>query len=316
MTRTVPLSALATSDEDTDTKKLKRRYLFPMENVTLHRHMEYLWGLEICTINPKHKRSIIKFRKSMANFPTGCGWTLVPREETLGAMNALQVHNFTVPISKRKSFLTEFSAKEYEYIFVPLYTDIDFFILEAGRAPQRFSAPYTDFPLVTSSANPFFVTFYSWPKVPRIHEPASKTWHRQFGDLKIQWRPFPLPEDFLRSYAPTLITLTNHGSKPELHYEGSDSKSGSDGTVATSADEALSLVPNKDVHICHWVHQTGQLYEPLPPPPLPPQRRRNSKQQKTIPFHPRWRTESKLGKAFAKGWLCHRMLLLWTSITG
>ncbi|KAJ6470058.1 hypothetical protein C8R47DRAFT_762311 [Mycena vitilis] len=252
--------------------------------------MEYLWGLEIRTIDPKHKRSIIKFRKSMATFPTGCGWTLVPTEETLAAMNALQVHNFTVPISKRKSFLTEFSAKEYEYIFVPLYTDVDFFILEAGRAPQRFSAPYTDFPLVTSSANPFFVTFYSRPKVLRIHEPASKTWHRQFGDLKIQWRPFPLPEDFLRSYPPTLATLIGQGSEP-------GPESGSDETVVTPANE----VPDKDVYICKWVRQTNQLHEPLKPPALShtPRSHRRRNQHKTIPY-PRWQTESKRGKAFSE----------------
>ncbi|KAJ7666222.1 hypothetical protein DFH06DRAFT_269893 [Mycena polygramma] len=180
--------------------------------------MEHLpWGLDIRTIDPTHKHSIVKFPRSMATFSTGCGWTLVPTEETLAAMDALQVHN---PISERKSFLTEFSARKYEYIFVPLYTEVDFFVLEPGHAPQRFSAPYTDFPLVTSSANPFFVTFYSRPKILRIHEPASNTWHRHFGDIKIHWSPFPLPKDFLRScYPATLVTLSEDDSEPEPEHE-------------------------------------------------------------------------------------------------
>jgi hypothetical protein len=33
-------------------------------------------------------------------------WTLAPTEETLAAMDALQTHNFTDPVSERKSFLT------------------------------------------------------------------------------------------------------------------------------------------------------------------------------------------------------------------
>ncbi|KAJ6470044.1 hypothetical protein C8R47DRAFT_1298993 [Mycena vitilis] len=277
-TKTVPLSALATSVEDTDIRKLEKRYLFPTENVTLHRHMEYLWGLEIGTIDPTHKRSILKFRKSMTDFPTGSGWTLVPTEETLAAMDALQVHNFTVPISERKSFLTEFPAKKYEYIFVPLRTEVDFFILKPGRAPQRLSAPYTDFPLVTSTANPFFATFYSRPKLQRYQAPSSETWYRLFCPIKIQWSPFPLPEDFLLSY-------------PATH------PSGSDETVVTPADED----PDKDVYICKWVQQTNQLHDPIKPPPLPPtprsHRRRN--QHKIIPY-PRWQTESKRGKAFSE----------------
>ncbi|KAJ7719750.1 hypothetical protein B0H14DRAFT_625112 [Mycena olivaceomarginata] len=80
-----------------------------------------------------------------------------PNEETLAAMLALQKYNITAPVSKRKSFLTEFSATEYEYIIVPLSTELDFFILQPGEAPRRFSSPYTGLPRVTSSAHPFFV---------------------------------------------------------------------------------------------------------------------------------------------------------------
>ncbi|KAJ7666249.1 hypothetical protein DFH06DRAFT_1186342 [Mycena polygramma] len=168
MTTTVPLSALATSVEDIDSE-LTPRFLFPAHDVRL---MEYLWGLEIHTIDPTHERSVLYIRKSTETpFRNGINgsWFLIPTEETLGAMRLLQERNITVPISERTSFLDEFAAQEYEYIFIPDDTDIDFLVLEAESAPQRFSAPYTDFPQVTSSANPFFVTFHARPRnVPSV----------------------------------------------------------------------------------------------------------------------------------------------------
>ncbi|KAF8205538.1 hypothetical protein K438DRAFT_1963977 [Mycena galopus ATCC 62051] len=107
MTATVPFNVLATCLEDIDAP-LPTRFLF--SNVTyLHRDMEYLWGLEIYTIDPTHERSILHVRKSMGPLPNGTvTWTLVPTEETLVAMDALQAHNFTDPISERRSFLTSF----------------------------------------------------------------------------------------------------------------------------------------------------------------------------------------------------------------
>ncbi|KAJ7853867.1 hypothetical protein B0H13DRAFT_1197666 [Mycena leptocephala] len=141
MTTTVPFSALATVEEPIDAP-LARRFLFPKDDVRLHRHIEYLWGLEIYSFDSTHERSILHIRKSMdLSASTGC-WTLAPTEETLAAMNSLQTHNFTVPVSERKSFLTEFSATEYEYILVPLCTDVDFLMLESGRPLQRFSATF------------------------------------------------------------------------------------------------------------------------------------------------------------------------------
>ncbi|KAJ6470074.1 hypothetical protein C8R47DRAFT_937563, partial [Mycena vitilis] len=120
-------------------------------------YLEFLWGLEINKLNLTHERSRIETRESMNSCADN--WALAPTEETLVAMEELQDYNCLVPVSERKSFLTEFAAAEYEYIFVPLCTDIDFFIMEPGKSPQRFNAPYTNFPRVTSSANPFFVTF-------------------------------------------------------------------------------------------------------------------------------------------------------------
>src|ERR1700761_3362609 len=101
--------------------------------------MEYIWGLNIHTFNPTHERSILhsasisfdenpqfnnneslEVRKSMVTpFPTGKGsWTLIPTEETLLAMDALQKHNIYAPIYARKSFL----AVSYRYLPFPFVT--------------------------------------------------------------------------------------------------------------------------------------------------------------------------------------------------
>ncbi|KAJ6588841.1 hypothetical protein B0H19DRAFT_1367363 [Mycena capillaripes] len=296
----VPLSALATSVEDIDAP-LTRKFLFPKDDTRLHRHMEYLWGLEVYTIDPTHERSIFHIRESMKTpFPSGSGsWTLVPTEKTLAAMDSLQVHNLTVPVSKRKSFLAEFAAAEYEYIFVPLYTDVDFFILEPGLPPQRFSAPYTNFPLVTSSANPSFVTFESRLKIQTFHASTSKTWHRIFGDLTMLWFDAVLPEEFLTScYPETLISESDHGSQPEAQLDTSpESKSGSDETVATPADEeGPSPVPDKDAFVHHWVREdASQPHERIVLGILPPDDR-SRKLKEYARRDPQWRKETTKGK--------------------
>ncbi|KAJ7240313.1 hypothetical protein B0H12DRAFT_1134868 [Mycena haematopus] len=125
-------------------------------------------------MDPTHERSILHIRKSMGPSPSGGSrWTLVPTEETLVAMSELQ----------------EFSATEYEYTFVPLRTNVDFFILQPGEAPRRFSSPYTDFPRVTSSANPFFVAFDARPKIRAFIVSRSERWHRIFGALTMHCPP-------------------------------------------------------------------------------------------------------------------------------
>ncbi|KAJ6588832.1 hypothetical protein B0H19DRAFT_1248430 [Mycena capillaripes] len=331
MTTTVPLSALATSVKDIDAP-LITQFLFPKDETRLasqshdyetlaltlpqHRHMEYLWGLEIYTIDPTHERSILHIRKSMKlPFPPGTGgWTLAPTEETLAAMVSLQKHNSTSPVSERKSFLTEFAAAEYEYIFVPLYTNIDFFILEPGQAAQRFSAPYTNFPRVTSSANPFFVTFWSRLKIRRFHASTSKRWHQLFGDLTMQWCASPLPEEFLTScYPETLISESDHGSQPEAHPVIPEAKIGSDKTVVAPnnfygppparkwtqkmapVDEEPSPAPDKDAFVDAWVRRAARRpHEPLILG-IPPQDDRSRKVNDYARLDPRWRKETKRG---------------------
>ncbi|KAJ7240838.1 hypothetical protein B0H12DRAFT_1326356 [Mycena haematopus] len=280
MTATVPLSAIATCLEDLDAP-LTTKFLFSKDKAHLHRDMEYLWGLEM------HDGSDSRTRKSMGPSPSGGSrWTLVPTEETLIAMRALQTHNFTVPVSERKSFLTvshislidpltrrltmpqEFSAPEYQYIFVPLHTDIDFFILQPGEAPRRFSAPYADFPLVSSSANPFFVTFDSRPKIRRSHVSGSETWHDVYGDLTMHWYNGVIPEDFLLScYPETLITESDDESNPDALLVGLESRSGSDETVVPTpmSEEGPSPVPHKEAFVYDWV-QRHAIPSNRPPP--------------------------------------------------
>ncbi|KAJ7033697.1 hypothetical protein C8F04DRAFT_614113 [Mycena alexandri] len=300
----VPLSALAASPDDTSTK-LSKRFLFSqVEDYLQHRQIEYLWGMEIHTIDPTHELSVICIRKSMETLPKG-SWTLVPTEETLATMKALQVHNYTVPVSERKSFLAEFPAAEHEYIFVPLSMDVDFFVLEPGRSPQRFSAPYDNFPRVTSSANPFFVAFYSQLKIRSFRASASPTWNRLFSTITVPWCSSVLPEDFLLScYPESLISESGDESEPDpelkLH-----SKSGSDETVLTPVDEGPSPVPEKESFVKTWVkhrrrdayrvYERPTLSSPSPWPPAPREERARALRD-AVKMYASWHRETERGR--------------------
>ncbi|KAJ7601242.1 hypothetical protein C8J56DRAFT_912571, partial [Mycena floridula] len=109
MSSTVPIHALATAIEDID-ELLTEKFLF-----TAGENMEYLWGLEIFTIDPTHERSILH-SESLQKLPKG-EWTLVPTEATLSAVLSLQKNNAASPISDRQTLFNVFSAPEYEYIF-------------------------------------------------------------------------------------------------------------------------------------------------------------------------------------------------------
>ncbi|KAJ7185564.1 hypothetical protein C8R46DRAFT_1060999 [Mycena filopes] len=278
----VPLSALTTTPEVVNAP-LTRKYLFPDDDVRLQRRMEYLWGLEINTLNTRHQSSILHIHQSMATLPPG-SWTLAPTEETLAAMEALQKHNYTVPVSERISFLDAFSAAEYEYAFVP-NTDVEILVLEPGQTPRRFSAPYDNFPLVTSSANPFFVTFNSRLMLSSSDASPSQQWDRLFSDLTIEWFHDP-PDDFLFSCYPRFPP---------------DSKCGSDETVATPMDESPSFVPDKVAFVDAWLRdEAGQPQEepvcstPSPTwPPAPQEKARRLRE--AIKLYPCWHRETKRG---------------------
>ncbi|KAJ7601189.1 hypothetical protein C8J56DRAFT_1157407 [Mycena floridula] len=306
---TVPLHTLAAANEDID-EPLTEKYLFAAAAPAgLHRHMEYLWELEIFTIDPIHERSIIHIRKSMQKLVSDDwgDWTLVPTEETLVAMFSLQKYNASCPISERKSFLAEFTAPEYEYIFVPLQTDVDFFILQPGNAPQQFSAPYRNFPRVTSSANPFFVTFNSRLRIRQNNPLFSETWHQLFGDIALQWHAFPLPQDFLLScyscYPDDFRSETAYESESDSHSSGDGSKSGSDETMVKPVEECLLPVPGKEELVYQWVqhdadprlHQRLGKVNMTPWPPAPCEERSRALKD-ALRFYPCWHKESKRGR--------------------
>jgi hypothetical protein len=172
--------------------------------------------------------------------------------------------------------------------------------------PQQFSFPYTDFPRVTCSANPFFVTFYSQLTVDPYDVSTSKTWRRLWGDLTMQWSDAPLPEDFLLScYPDTLISETaDDEPEPAAHCGANpDSKSGSEETVVTPIEDGPSPVPDKEAFVYDWVRRDArQPHERLvlsSPAPRAPARLADytgkRKDLEASPPSPRWPKESKRG---------------------
>ncbi|KAJ7575081.1 hypothetical protein C8J56DRAFT_458928 [Mycena floridula] len=234
-------------------------------------------------------------------------WTLVPMEQTLSAMASLQDFNTSCPISERKSFLTEFSAPEYEYIFVPLSSDAEFFVLQPESAPQRFTSPYLDFPRVTSSANPFFVTFSASLRISQNNPLFSETWRRSFGAMVLQWRPFPLPQDFLLScyscYPDDFRSETAYESEPDSHSGGDESKSGTDETMVKPVEENPLPMPDKEELVYRWVqhdadprlHQRLGKVNTTPWPPAPCVERSRALKD-AIRFYPCWHRETERGR--------------------
>jgi hypothetical protein len=193
----------------------------------------------------------------------------------------------------------EFSATEYEYIVVPLSTEIDFFILRPGETPQRFSSPYTDLPRVTSSAHPFFVTFDSQLSIRQSGVSISKPWRGDLLSLAVHWYPSAnLPEDFLRScYPATLYTLSESDS--ELEAGGLESKSGSDETVVTPMDEDVPghFPPDKEEFVSDWVRwDASHSHECVVPTAPTVSRDQGKKLLHTLLAGPRWNVESTRGQ--------------------
>ncbi|KAK7000682.1 hypothetical protein R3P38DRAFT_1826446 [Favolaschia claudopus] len=301
MVSTVPLSAIATCRQDLEeglNTSLTRVYLCPRDDYETHRQMEYLWGLDLHTLDPKHERSIVKIRKSMQiTLPTGTRrWALVPTEETLAAMLAFQLNNCFVPVSDRKSFLTEFSAPEFEYIFVSFAQDVDYFVRTPGKHPNRFTAPYNNFPRVTSSANPFFVTFNSRDLIDRYRYSPSNAWFRAFRLISLPWYPGNLPDEFLFScYPQTVVTM----SDDEMSDEAIDDEPvGSDETMVTPQDEALCSEPDKKDFVYQWVQEESQQpCDRVIPPNILPHKFRydHTRGIEICEKRPQWRVESKRG---------------------
>ncbi|KAF7371021.1 hypothetical protein MSAN_00736300 [Mycena sanguinolenta] len=310
MTTRVPLSAISTSRDDD--APLTRKLLFPQDG-RVHRDMEYLWGLDAYTMDPTHERSILHIRRSMQiPFPNGSigSWALVPTEETLVAMQALQRHNIFVPIPERRSFLTEFSAAEYEYIFVPLHTDVDFYISRPGQEEQRFSAPYTDFPRITSSANPFFVTFDSRLKIgPSLF---SENWNMVFGRLTIHWHCGVIPDEFFvpTCYPETFYSLSadeENATEPDAEqvFVEPEPRPMSDEVVVDGLPvdpEGMPRVRRQAERVRKWVQSEAERVRTGVAPSNPPRRivaraDQRKKFYETVRGGPQWRGKSKRGKA-------------------
>ncbi|KAJ6498968.1 hypothetical protein C8R45DRAFT_99215 [Mycena sanguinolenta] len=250
--------------------------------------------------------SVLSVRESMLS--SGDSWMLIPTEETLTAMRALQVHNFTVPISKRKSFLSVSCLSLYNAssnmvtgicgrsIGVPICPSLhkprD---LRPGQAPRQLSAP---FPRVTCSANPFFVTFHS---LQRDHvESGSHLWYHAFLGLKVQWLRNDIPENFLLScYPETLFTESDDGSESD-----SDPVKSGEESIVTPIHESPSLVTDKEVLVHEWVqqksHRSREHFVPSNILPRTPQGDRTRRLcWENVRAIPQWHLESKRGRLYA-----------------
>ncbi|KAJ7598415.1 hypothetical protein C8J56DRAFT_914015 [Mycena floridula] len=309
-TAAVSLHSLASAVEESDAPLFQQYLAHDFRDD--HRQLEFHWGLELFTFNEDHERSIVQVRKSMLNLPHG-RWALVPTEETMSAMLVMQKHNILSPVSQRKSFLTEFSDPTYEYLFIPLRTDIDFFVIEAGRAPQRYPAPYHDFPRIKSSANPFFVMLAAsaQSQVDICNAPGiSKAWRSSYLQLTIHWLRPNLPQAFVLSCFPedlvsdigdepdsdSLRTPTETNPQEERHVKRK---------ASSPRLDDLSPPADKGLLISNWVQHDADPTLLSPPivefeSPWPP----SAPVEKPRPvlevvFHePSWYTDSDQGKIY------------------
>ncbi|KAK7005776.1 hypothetical protein R3P38DRAFT_3214722 [Favolaschia claudopus] len=309
MTSAVPLDTIATSLEDLRDDSVTTRCLCPCDDNSTLRVLEFLWGLDIYALNPMQdsmrdsKSSRLEFNKSMdIKLPDGHRtWTLVPTEETLVAMLDLHRQNCNVPVSERTSLFTEFSASQFEYIFVPLTTQLDFFIRVSGK-PQKYTAPYNDFPRVISSANPFFVAFDSRPSIKKYRHFPSEEWRRVFVHLSILWHPSPLPDDFIYScYPPTLYSVSDHDASD------GGSNCASEETAMSPVCEGPFLNPDKEAFVCKWVQEERQqpcdrvIPGDLVPPAYWEERTRSVPE--ACRKRAQWRVESKRGFQYFERYL-------------
>ena len=157
---------------------------------------------------------------------------------------------------------------------------------------------------MTSSANPFFVVFESQLKINRL----SIGWSRTFSEVKTLWFGGVLPDAFLLSssgYPETLISESagseSDGSEPDVPLHGPESKSGSDETLMTPADEEEfppPAAPAKEAFVFDWVRRDAyRSRERLVVPPLPLTPPGDRTRRVNPRDAPQWRTETKLGKA-------------------
>ncbi|KAJ7584243.1 hypothetical protein C8J56DRAFT_1167039 [Mycena floridula] len=231
--------------------------------------------------NEDHERSIVHVRKSMLKLPRGRCQALVPTEEAVGML-------------LDAASLQEFSDPTYEYLFIPLKTDIDFFVVEAGRAPQRYSSPYTNFPRITSSANPFFVMLAVSSQINI--------------SLTIHWIRSNLPQKFILSCFPEDLVSDNgdesdsDGLLTPLNPE-TDEQGRKPASSESHRLDDLSPPADKELLISNWVRHDADPKRLSPPvtefhSPWPP----SAPKEKPRPAidavycEPSWFTDSEQGK--------------------
>ncbi|KAJ7592158.1 hypothetical protein C8J56DRAFT_521405 [Mycena floridula] len=283
MNNSVPLEALATASDDLSAPLEK--YVLVTDSKHLHRALEYSWGLNRLEFDENHERNAIYMRKSMhALFPFG--WSLIPTKETLTAMREMLEFNVVCGVTERKSFLTEFSAPEYEYIFLPMDIQVD--ILVYG---QRYSPPYHGFPRIKCSANPFFLAFHSQSQVLLSNRALC-------------------PGDYQDAFS--IVSSSWHSGCPSWFSLEPDSSSGSSDTLEESewSEDSRDPLPApapparrqasvaKDSLIANWVKSNAdpKLHEPaMEPLKLPLKARKPRPDSKAA-----WRRDSVLGQRWTE----------------
>ncbi|KAJ7592160.1 hypothetical protein C8J56DRAFT_1162594 [Mycena floridula] len=281
MSNSVPLEALTTALDDLDAPLEK--YVLISGAKHLHRSFEYLWGLNAFEFDETHERNIIYLRKSL-HARLRQGWTLIPTIETLTAMRALVGHNSRCPLTERKSFLSEFSAPEYEYMFLPM--DIQEEIIVDGRC---FSPPYQGFPRIRCSANPFFVAYQCEGQII-------------LSDSAV------CSKAYLTAYF--LVSSDWHGGYPKSFVgepESSDSDSDEETQWSDSSEDSVpapALPPpsrtpvTKQSRIANWVKSNAdpELHEPAMEPLKSPLKARKPRPDSKAA----WRRDSVLGQRWTE----------------
>ncbi|KAJ7592149.1 hypothetical protein C8J56DRAFT_521255 [Mycena floridula] len=281
MSNSVPLEALTTALDDLGAPLEK--YALVSGESHMHRALEFIWGLNAFEFDETHEKNIICLRKSMHGLLSQ-GWTLIPTIETLTAMKEMVRYNTQCALTQRKSFLTEFSAPEYEYIFLPLDIQEEILVYE-----HRFVPPYQDFPRIRCSANPFFVAYHCEGQI-------------------ILSDPAVCPRPYRSAYF--LVSSDWHGGCPKSfvgEIESSDSDSDDETQWSDSSEDSVpapALPPpsrtpvTKQSRIANWVKSNAdpELHQPAMEPLKSPLKARKPRPDSKAA----WRRDSALGQRWTE----------------
>ncbi|KAJ7592153.1 hypothetical protein C8J56DRAFT_932648 [Mycena floridula] len=252
-------------------KTLWKKYLLIENQDKLHHLLEYMWGLEFSQFDENHERNAIYVRKSMHALLAE-GWTLIPTEETMAAMADMQYYNEICPIPERKNLFKEFPAAEYEYIFLPITIQEEITI-----SGKHYSPPYTDFPRVKCSANPFFIAFHCEAQILLSDHPVCPMEYQLFSyEMSSAWKSV-YPASFRQTAAAS-----------ELCHN-------IDASHRTKARTRTAL--GKDTLVAKWLQSSAdpQLHECVMAPLASPKVKR-----RVSDFKAAWQSDSTRGKRWKK----------------